>query len=399
MRKFILYEHGGSANHGNEALIRTTVSTIGITRKNGYLISSRPELDQKYGIDKICKIVASPNMKDPYNNRKISKFSLQFLKAYFYYKKTGDSILLDYLPYTMQVKPNMQDIALATGGDNYCYGPESHSALIRNHLIWKKWGVKTILWGCSIEPDSLCDTMLVEDLASYDLITARESITYNALKKVNPNTLLVPDTAFFLETANVELPDTKKNDGYIGINISPLVLGCAEKIGNSDAAIKAISNLIDYIIETTTYSILLIPHVVFDGNNDLDTLKPYYEKYEDSGRIHLIQDDNCEKLKGYISKCRFFIGARTHATIAAYSSCVPTLVIGYSVKSKGIATDLFGTYENYVVPIQDITHDQTLIQAFEWIRENENAIIKHLNHILPEYKARLNKAMDMIQRI
>ena len=47
-----------------------------------------------------------------------------------------------------------------------------------------------------------------------------------------------------------------------------------------------------------------------------------------------------------------FIGARTHATIAAYSSCVPTLVVGYSIKARGIAKDLFGTDEGYVLPVQ-----------------------------------------------
>ena len=51
----------------------------------------------------------------------------------------------------------------------------------------------------------------------------------------------------------------------------------------------------------------------------------------------MIQDDNCMVIKGYISRCELFIGARTHATIAAYSTGVPTLVLGYSVKARGIA--------------------------------------------------------------
>lgn len=59
--------------------------------------------------------------------------------------------------------------------------------------------------------------------------------------------------------------------------------------------------------------------------------------------------------KSIISRCDMFIGARTHATIAAYSTCVPTLVIGYSVKSKGIAKDIFGTDEGLVIPVSEIT--------------------------------------------
>ncbi|MDO5124498.1 MAG: polysaccharide pyruvyl transferase family protein, partial [Eubacteriales bacterium] len=87
-------------------------------------------------------------------------------------------------------------------------------------------------------------------------------------------------------------------------------------------------------------------------NNDLKPLESLFSIYKDSGRVVLIKDHNCEELKGYISRCRFFVGARTHATIAAYSTCVPTLVVGYSIKSKGIAKDLFGTFEKYVVPVQ-----------------------------------------------
>ena len=64
------------------------------------------------------------------------------------------------------------------------------------------------------------------------------------------------------------------------------------------------------------------------------------------------------------------MGARTHSTIAAYSSDVPTLVIGYSVKSRGIATDLFGSYENYCLPVQELSEPEALIKGYEWIIHN-----------------------------
>ena len=38
----------------------------------------------------------------------------------------------------------------------------------------------------------------------------------------------------------------------------------------------------------------------------------------------------------------------------AYSSCVPTLVVGYSVKARGIARDIFGTEDRYVLPVQSL---------------------------------------------
>ena len=64
-----------------------------------------------------------------------------------------------------------------------------------------------------------------------------------------------------------------------------------------------------------------------------------------TGRVVFFEDHNCMELKGIISKCRFFVGARTHSTIAAYSMGIPTLVVGYSVKARGIARDLLGGEE------------------------------------------------------
>ena len=63
----------------------------------------------------------------------------------------------------------------------------------------------------------------------------------------------------------------------------------------------------------------------------------------DTNRVILLPNNlTAIQYKGYIARMRFFIGARTHATIAAYSNCVPTMVLGYSIKSRGIAKDLFG---------------------------------------------------------
>ena len=99
----------------------------------------------------------------------------------------------------------------------------------------------------------------------------------------------------------------------------------------------------------------------------------------------MIEDGNCCKLKGYIARCRFFVGARTHATIAAYSSCVPTLVIGYSVKARGIAKDLFGTEENYVLPVQQLREPDQLTNAFHWLEAREDSIRMHLTSRMQEY--------------
>ena len=162
---------------------------------------------------------------------------------------------------------------------------------------------------------------------------------------------------------------------------------------------KAYQNLIREILTFTDCGIALIPHVVCENSNDLAILARLYTEFKDTGRILLVEDHDCMKLKGYISQCRFFVGARTHATIAAYSACVPTLVLGYSVKSKGIAKDLFGTDKNYVIPVQKVKDSDTLKNHFIWIAEQEQAIREHLAKIMPEYIDRAYFARDAIKQL
>jgi polysaccharide pyruvyl transferase WcaK-like protein len=88
-------------------------------------------------------------------------------------------------------------------------------------------------------------------------------------------------------------------------------------------------------------------------------------------------------LKGKIGLCDFFIGARTHSTIAAYSQCIPTLVMGYSVKSVGIAQDLFGSWEKYVIPVNTLEDADALVAAFRWLVDNQDSMRAALEQKVP----------------
>ena len=171
---------------------------------------------------------------------------------------------------------------------------------------------------------------------------------------------------------------------------------CAKDGG---VAYEAYCRLIERILDTTDATIALIPHVVIENSDDRIPLHSLYEKFASTGRVVLVEDHNCCELKGYISRCRMFIGARTHATIAAYSTCVPTLVLGYSVKSKGIARDIFGTEEHYVLPVQEMRNPDELANGFDWLSANEMTVRDHLIKTMPEYKARALLARDAVEEL
>ena len=366
-----LYYHGGSKNHGCEAIIR---STYKILNQDMDVFSTDPQSDYKYKINEIMKI----------NEDKIDKITgFRKIISSIYYRITKKTLYITSIKrknLLNKIKPN--DICLSVGGDNYCYEGQETLADI-NRLIRKK-GAKTVLWGCSVE-ENMIDENIKKDLAEYSLIVARESISYNFLKSINKNTVLLSDPAFQLNKIDRELPKGFIEGNTIGINVSPLIISCEKSDG---ITLENYKELINWILKETDCNIALIPHVVVENNDDRQPLEVLYSMYKNTNRVALLPDCNCEEIKGYISRCRFFIGARTHATIAAYSTKVPTLVVGYSVKAKGIAKDIFGQYENYVIPVQSLKEKNDLINSFKWVYDNEQKIKEHLNNMMDEYKSK-----------
>ena len=53
--------------------------------------------------------------------------------------------------------------------------------------------------------------------------------------------------------------------------------------------------------------------------------------------------------------------------------------------------DLFGTDQNYVIPVQNLQKDGELTEKFIWMQENEAAIREKLQMFMPEY---INRAMS-----
>jgi len=392
MIRFCLYPHPTALNRGCEAI---AVSTNEILEQvfpdsekallKGFLDDDERLISKFYEL----KCIPMPH---------IQRFSPTWFMHQIY--KNANKNDIDYVIKALSKKfllkykkaLNPFDIFLSIGGDNYCYGKPTAFFAVNKAL--KNLGKKTALWGCSIEPDSI-DNDMVDDLKRYDLIIARESITYNALISHGlKNAKLYPDPAFTLKATDTHEVEIIKNT--VGLNLSPMALEFSK---NADCVMKAYLNLIDFILEKTDMDIALIPHVTIWTTNDLNTLKTIKGKYLDNDRVKLIGDHNCMEQKSIISKCRFFIGARTHATIAAYSSCVPTLVAGYSVKAKGIATDIFGTYENYVTPVQEFEDENILIERFEWLVRNEDKMRKHLAEFMPGYIEKAWQAGEEIKKI
>ncbi len=352
------------------------------------LVTNSEEEDRFYSLAPLCDIL---------QERKIAEHFFAHVWYYAWRKIFHDPESFMRYRFREALGKNLAPLYLSVGGDLYCYELSKREAMVANSTF-NKAGAKTILWGCSLEPELLEEPEMVEDMKRYALITPRESITAEALGAagVTENVKQYPDPAFYLQAEEFPLPVNFAQGRTIGINISPMIVEHEKKEGITLANYK---KLMEYILTSSDYSIALIPHVVWKNNDDRKVLSRLYEDYKENDRVILFEDMPCRKLKYIISKCRAFVGARTHATIAAYSSMVPTLVVGYSVKARGIARDLFGTEENYVLPVQALEQPQELLRAYKWIMDREEEIRARLIEIMPEYCMKAAEAGGEVRRI
>lgn len=387
-----MYPHGGSNNHGCEAIVRSTIEimdqAIPETIKSKILFSSRTQEDTHVKLENICEVKSDTQPLK-------SKFSTDYFIGVIKRKLFGDVDYFDRHAYReLFSSADENTLAISIGGDNYCYGRPGFIYFMNTYV--RKKGAKTILWGCSIEPSAM-DEEMVNDLKDYKFIFARETITYNALlEKGLDNARLCPDPAFLLKTEEFALPNGFQEGNTIGINLSPMIMSYEK---NKGAAFDNYTTLVEYLINETEYQVALIPHVVWDHNDDRIPLLRLYEKYKDSDRVVFIAENNdlnCLQLKYVISKCNILITARTHASIAAYSQCVPTLVVGYSVKARGIAEDIFGAQEGYVIPVQSLKEKNDLVTMYKDFATRESEVRAHLVKFMPEYKLRIVEAAKEI---
>lgn len=383
MKNINFYSNGSCKNHGCEAIYASLMKILGDVN---YIIYTENEEDDKKYIDDKVQLINVFKEKNSFLSTVLYKCKYKILKT--------DRIYYDYLykPFYKNLT-NTNEVFLSVGGDNYCYGFNEWLYSLNRYI--KKKNNKLFLVGCSLE-DEYFNEEMIKNLTLFQGIIARETLTYSILKKYNlPNVYLAPDPAFVLPTEHI---CTENDEFYskdvIGLNFSPLIIN---KGKNKELLDNNINNLILYILEHTNANILFIPHVFIDGNSDYKLLQRYYEKYQYSKRVRLIKEENASRLKGYISKCKVMVAARTHASIAAYSNFVPTLVIGYSIKSKGIAKDLFGSYDKYVIPLESFKKEDDLIHSFNYIYENRDSIKKHLNNIMDEYSSKCYFIRDILE--
>lgn len=330
MRKILLYGYGGAYNHGAEAILRSSIPVFRSAGVPIYLVTHFPEQDREFGIDRLADRLIPADFSFVPQERAAKGFEEKEKIAAEIYRSALSEI-------------DGETICIGIGGDNYCY-PNWHRQSLFHHTA-KQRGAVSILWGCSVQPEMM-DQRMADIFRQHDRIYARESLTAAALRGAGAERVfLLPDSAFLLEPEYV--PGYDELNHVCAINLSPLML-------------RRSPYLICDFVEAARFLIkqgnrlLFLPHVCMPADNDQEALEALAQRLfpeEQACIVWCPKGFNAAQRKYLISRCRMLLCCRTHASIAGYSSGVPTLVVGYSVKSSGIGTDL--QMADWVIPVEE----------------------------------------------
>ncbi len=392
---FFLAGSGSYYNRGCEAIVRSTAILLRDEFGNCRFYSAYypdrycRDKDNEYDADIIhlpkpefdkysLKWLLNKAVSTGFLGRGGSKLS-KMIVNYCYHEAAWEKAILD------------SDAVLMVGGDLFTLSftyPDRHFRIIE---LAKKYRKPVVLWGASVGPftrDKEYEKWAAAELCTVTKIYAREKETVRYLDSigVSKNVELVADPAFWLPKTQVELPGEiveALKQGAVGINLSPLVGDFrarntpssffslalhnlrrqARAKRNYADWVEFASSLIESVIERTTAPIVLIPHVMSDSGRNQKTddhlfLENIYNNLTRySSRLFLApRGFNASQSKWLIGQCKVFVGARTHSTIAAISSGVPTLFIAYSQKARGLAKDIFGD-DRWLIDISALSPD------------------------------------------
>lgn len=235
-------------------------------------------------------------------------------------------------------------------GDSFAdiYGEHRFKMIDRIHVMARKFKKPYCLLPQTIGPfkDKLIAHQAHESIAKASLCMARDRQSYDYVAKNVPEQQKIAeyiDVAFFMPYEKI-----KQKTGYthVGLNISSLLWN-GGYTQNNQFGLKCdykelVKEIIDYFLSLKNTKVHIIPHVV-EGErgieNDYEVSYEIWREYNNANLVLAPFALGPIEIKSYIAGMDFFMGARMHATIGAFSSGVPVIPMAYSRKFNGLFVD------------------------------------------------------------
>lgn len=264
---------------------------------------------------------------------------------------------------------------------------------------------KFIIWGASIGPFEKSENakkIFVDHLKKVDLITSREPKTTCYLRNMGiyNNVETCADPAFAVSVKeNVNL---NENVVRIGVNLSPISSILTFGKDQYNQKILAQANIIKMLSNSLNAEIILIPHVVCDYIMDddlrhLQSIKTILDDENVDGIQIIDRDLGFMDTKGILATCDIVIAARMHCAINAIEAGVPTIMVAYSDKTKGMANYIYGS-NKWVISLDKMTSDE-LLQLIKAILVKKTYISSFLDKRMEKIKLDTYKPLDRVANL
>lgn len=281
-------------------------------------------------------------------------------------------------------------------GDSFAdiYGEYRFKMIDRIHHLARKYKKPYCILPQTIGPfnDKKIAHQAHESIANASYCMTRDRQSYDYVVKNIPEQKKIAeyiDVAFFMPYEKIE-----QEPGYthIGLNISSLLWNGGytqnNQFGLKCDYKKIVKEIIDYFLSLKHTKVHLIPHVVGAERtieNDYAVSYDLWRSYNNQNLILAPLALSPIDIKDYIAGMDFFIGARMHATIGAFSSGVPVVPMAYSRKFNGLFVDTL-QYDAMVDMKTDV--DDTILAKVKMAFQNKEmlkqTIEKRMNGIVAE---------------
>lgn len=307
------------------------------------------------------------------------------------------------------------DLVITCGG-GYLGGRSYYSIIAHLFPMYlaKKMGKKVYIYAQSVEPfaSSLVKILTKFILNSVDLVTVREIVSLEVLKKIKISTptYLTADPAFLIESESIKYAQKVLAEHGIKKKPNELLIGITARCWNfpndndRDIKIKQYSDALritlEKIIEHNNVKLIFFPQVIFypDDDDRIISIQICNSIRHDLRKNVIILKENYfpEQLKAIIGLMDIFVGTRMHSNIFAVSMNVPVVAIAYEQKTYGIMK-MIGL-EDYTISISNIKAEK-LIELIEKAIENREKIIKMIGDKLPLIKREAIRNGELIKHI
>ncbi len=302
------------------------------------------------------------------------------------------------------------DLVVVSGGDVLAdYGEAAVKHYFFPVAVASALGKPVYVFAQSISryPDRGLESFCRRLLDRTGLITVREKISYDYLRELDIRAPFhrTADPAFLLRPCGPgrtkEILGEEGIDGggepRIGFSVSRTVT----RWGGSDHGgfVDGMAGVLDRLAERyRDVRFLFVPHVSNrrdEENDDRAIGRQIARKVSCRDRVDLVEGDyRCDELKALIGTCGLFVGARTHATIAAVSQGIPTLALAYSIKASGIMGELLDE-EVCVLEAGDFSADR-LFRMIENLQEHQDRYRDRIRSRLPHVRELASRNGELV---